>query len=284
MNINGVILVNKERNISSNSVVNKVKWLLKADKAGHYGTLDVLGEGLLPVALGKGTKLFDYFLNKDKVYKTIFKFGETTATLDLEGEITQKNDVVITRESIEKILPNFIGKMNQMPPQFSAKKINGKKAYQLAREGIEVDLKPKEIEIYSIKLLKEIDKNTFEFEIWCSSGTFIRSICRDLASKLNTYGVMLSIIRTRCGIFNLNDSFSINDIENGKFNIISLDSIFDYETFYFNEDITSKLLNGMTILFQSKNNEKIKCYGYDNSFLGIGNVENNKLKLELRLI
>lgn len=285
MNINGIVLVNKERNISSNSVVNKVKWLLKADKAGHYGTLDVLGEGLLPVALGKATKLFDYFLNKDKVYKTIFKFGETTATLDLEGEITERNDVVVNFEDIEKILPKFIGKIKQMPPQYSAKKVNGKKAYQLAREGIEVDLKPKEIEIYSIKLLKEISLNTFEFEVWCSSGTFIRSICRDLANALNTYGVMLNIIRTRCGIFDLKNSFSLKDIENGNFNIIPIDEVFDYQSIKLNQYETEKLLNGMSISYDYKNIDKeLKCYGYDNSFLGIGYIENNKLKLKLRLI
>ena len=130
--------------------MNKVKYLLKAEKAGHLGTLDVLGEGLLPVTLGKGTRVFDYFLNKDKVYLTTFKFGETTATLDLEGEITESNDVKVSLEDLKRVLPCFIGKQNQMPPAYSAKKINGKKAYELAREGEEVLLKPKEIEIYSI--------------------------------------------------------------------------------------------------------------------------------------
>ncbi len=283
MNINGIVLVNKDKNISSNSVVNKVKWLLKADKAGHFGTLDVLGEGLLPVALGKGTKLFDYFLNKDKVYKTIFKFGETTATLDLEGEITQRNDVIVSKSDLEQILPLFLGKFNQMPPQYSAKKVNGKKAYELAREGIKVELKPKEIEIYSIKLLKEIEKNTFELEVWCSSGTFIRSLCRDMATKLNTYGVMQSIIRTRCGIFYLKDSFSLKEIEKGNYSIIPLENIFDCPKFTFNKVDTEKLLNGMTLTFES-DFEEIKCYGYDNSFLGIGKMERNNLKLKLRLI
>lgn len=122
MEINGIILVNKERGISSNKVVNKVKYLLQANKAGHLGTLDVLGEGLLPVTLGKGTKLFDLYLNKDKEYITTFKFGETSTTLDCEGEITDRNDVSVSKTDILNIIPNFIGKINQVPPIYSAKK------------------------------------------------------------------------------------------------------------------------------------------------------------------
>lgn len=215
MVINGIVLINKARGVSSNSVVGKVKRITGADKAGHFGTLDVLGEGLLPIALGKGTKLFDFFLNKDKVYETVYKFGETTATLDLEGEITQRNDVVVTLEDLENVCKSFVGKMAQMPPQYSAKKVNGKRAYELAREGKAVELKPKEIEIYSIKVLKELSENTFQLEIWCSSGTFIRSICRDIAAKLNTYGVMQSILRTKCGIFELKDAKTIEELEKG---------------------------------------------------------------------
>ncbi len=283
MDINGIVLINKERGISSNSVVNKVKYFFKANKAGHYGTLDVLGEGLLPVALGKGTKLFEYFLKKDKVYKTTFKFGETSATLDLEGEITEKNDVIVSQEDIIKILPDFIGKISQMPPQFSAKKVNGKKAYELARKGKEVELKPKEIEIYSIKLLKQVDVNTFEFEIWCSSGTFIRSICRDLATKLGTFGIMYNILRTKCGIFNLKDAVTLQDIEKAK--IIKLEEIFnDYCSIYLNETQTTQILNGMTIMIENSKEEYCKCYGNRGEFLGITQNRNGRIKLLLRLI
>lgn len=283
MRINGIILINKERGISSNSVVNKVKHLLGADKAGHLGTLDVLGEGLLPVTLGKGTKLFDYFLNKDKVYRTVFKFGYTTTTLDLEGEVTNKNDKAVTLDELNQVLCNFIGKQNQMPPIYSAKKINGKKAYQLARSGaIEINLKPKEIEVYSIDVTKQLDFNTYELNIHCSSGTYIRSLCRDIANSLSTYGVMLSIQRTKCGNFSIDNAYTLDDIKNGKFQIISLDSIFDYSSVNLSQSQSERLLNGVLISFIGKDG-LYKAYLND-EFLGITEVKDNFMKFKLRLI
>ena len=283
MRINGIILINKERGISSNSVVNKVKHLLGADKAGHLGTLDVLGEGLLPVTLGKGTKLFDYFLNKDKVYRTVFKFGYTTTTLDLEGEVTNKNDKAVTLDELNQVLCNFIGKQNQMPPIYSAKKINGKKAYQLARSGaIEINLKPKEIEVYSIDVTKQLDFNTYELNIHCTSGTYIRSLCRDIANSLSTYGVMLSIQRTKCGNFSIDNAYTLDDIKNGKFQIISLDSIFDYSSVNLSKSQSERLLNGVLISFIGKDG-LYKAYLND-EFLGITEVKDNFMKFKLRLI
>lgn len=280
---NGIILVNKERGISSNKVVNKVKYLLKADKAGHLGTLDVLGEGLLPVTLGKGTKLFDYFLNKDKVYKTVFKFGLTTTTLDLEGEVTNQNDVEVNLEDINSILPQFIGKHTQLPPIYSAKKIRGKKAYQLARAGVEeIELKPKTIEIYSINLLRQIEHNTFEFELHCSSGTYVRSVCRDMAEKLSTYGVMLSIQRTRCGDFDIKNSYTLEDIERGNYKIIPLDSIFNCPSINLKSEESEKLLNGVNIHFFKDG--IFKAYDDNLKFLGVVQVSNNKMSFNLRLI
>ena len=229
MEINGIILVNKESGFSSNQVVGKLKYLLKANKAGHLGTLDVLGRGLLPITLGRGTKLFDYFLNKDKVYQTIFEFGFATTTLDREGEITDKNNVEVSLEQLQNVCQKFIGKQDQLPPIYSAKKINGKKAYELARAGKSVDLKPKQIEIYDLKVLKQIEKNKFLLEVHCSSGTYIRSLCRDIASSLGTFGVMQDILRTKCGSFDIKESFTIEDIEQGKYKIIPLDTVFDYE-------------------------------------------------------
>lgn len=282
MAINGIILLNKDRGISSNGVVNKVKHLVGADKAGHLGTLDVLGEGLLPITLGKGTKLFDYYLNKDKVYRTIYKFGETTDTLDLETEVTQKNDVVVTSEMLQIILPKFIGKQQQMPPKYSAKKIKGRTAYSLVRAGVEFELQPKEIEIYSIKLIKQIEFNTFEFEVHCSSGTYIRSLCRDIAESLSTFGVMSFIQRTKCGNFNIKDSYTLQDIKDGKFSIIKLDSLFDYSKFEFGDEEGAKLLNGCEIAVDISDC-KVKGY-YKGEFIGICSIKNGKAKIELRLI
>lgn len=281
MEIKGIILVNKESGFSSNQVVGKVKYLLKANKAGHLGTLDVLGRGLLPITLGRGTKLFDYFLNKDKVYQTIFEFGFATTTLDREGEITDKNDVEVSLEQLQNVCQKFIGKQDQLPPIYSAKKINGKKAYELARAGKSVDLKPKQIEIYDLRVLKQIEKNKFLLEVHCSSGTYIRSLCRDIASSLGTFGVMQDILRTKCGSFDIKESFTIENIEQGKYKIIPLDTVFDYEKLITYE--ADKLLNGQ--LVNTDYQDGIYRIYTDNSlFLGIGNVKNKRLKLDMRLI
>ncbi len=280
--MNGIILLNKERGVSSNKCANKVKYIVGANKAGHLGTLDVLGEGLLPITLDKGTKLFDYFLKKDKVYIATFKFGQTTETLDLEGKVIKSNDVIVTLDMINQVIPNFIGKINQYPPVFSAKKINGKKAYELSRQGKYVILKPKEIEIYSLICLGQLETNTFKFKIHCSSGTYIRSLCRDIAEKLNTYGVMLSIIRTRCGIFDLKDSFTLSEIKNGNFEIITLDKCFNFEKIYLSNEDKNKLLNGQIVKFNRDG--VFSAFSQSNEFLGVVEINNGNLKFKLRLV
>ena len=266
MQKNGIILLNKPAGISSNSAVNKVKHMLAANKAGHLGTLDVLGEGLLPITINKATKLFDYFLQKDKSYITVFKFGQTSPTLDLEGPLTEEDPTLNLQSSdIEKILNKFIGKQNQMPPTYSAKKINGKKAYQL--------------EIYNIKLLKKIEKNTFEFEIDCSSGTFIRSICRDMAQELSTCGVMQRIIRTRCGKFQLKDAATLKDVEQGNYTLIDPDILFDQPRFDLEEQQFERVQNGGNIQIPEG---QFKIY-FKNQFLGLGQCENGSFKMLIRL-
>lgn len=281
MQENGIILLNKPAGISSNSAVNKVKHLLCAKKAGHLGTLDVLGEGLLPITINKATKLFDYFLQKDKTYITVFKFGQTSPTLDMEGPLSEEDkNLDLQSADIEKVLGKFIGVQNQTPPIYSAKKINGKKAYALAREGVDVKLKPKQIEIYKFKLLRKIAKNTFEFEIDCSSGTFIRSLCRDLAQELSTYGVMQRIIRTRCGKFELNNAYTFKDIEDGNFTLINPDVLFDEPRFDLEERQFEKVQNGGNIQIPEG---QFKIY-YKNQFLGLGQSENQKFKMLVRLL
>lgn len=223
--IDGVIILNKPLQISSNSASNKVKWLLSAKKAGHLGTLDPLATGVLPVALGKATKLFDRFLKKTKTYIATFEFGYETDTLDCEGEIENKKDCDITIGDINKVLDDFKGEISQMPPKYSAKRVNGKRAYDLARAGIEFTLSPKNITIYEIKVLNKLNKNIFEFEITCSSGTYIRSIARDMAYKLNTYGTMIKLVRTKCGIFDIKNAVTFEDIEKGNYTLINLDTI-----------------------------------------------------------
>lgn len=279
-NESGIVLVNKPRGLSSFSVVNIVKRVLGVKKAGHLGTLDMEAEGLLPITLNSATKLFDLFLNKDKTYTTKIKFGEKSDTFDLEGNIEKVDNKIITKEMLQKVLPSFIGEINQMPPNFSAKKINGVRAYELALKGEDFKLTPKKIKIYDIKLIRQLDENFFELEINCSAGTYIRAIARDLAEVFSTYAVCYDIIRTKCGVFSINNAFTLENIKEGNFDIISPDTLFNFSKLYLDKILSEKLLNGAQI----KVNQKDGDYRlYDEKFLGVGNVKNNILKLIIRL-
>ena len=279
--VSGIILVNKPKGISSNKVVNIVKHKLKAKKCGHLGTLDLEGEGLLPVTVNKGTKLFDFFLQKDKTYEANFVFGLETDTLDTSGKVVKEKEANFTFKELEEAVKNMIGKYDQMPPLYSAKKVNGKVGYKEARNGGTLDLSPKEVEIYDFKILRQIEKNVYRFEITCSSGTYIRSIARDLAYHLGTYGSMQCILRTRCGIFCLKDAYTLDEIEKGDFKIIPCDSVFNLPKITLNEKENFKILNGQVLDYGEKDGE-YKLY-FDKKFLGLGEVKSGKLKMKLNL-
>ena len=277
----GIVLVNKPKGISSNKVVNIVKHALKAKKCGHLGTLDLEGEGLLPVTVNKGTKLFDFFLQKDKTYEANFVFGIETDTLDTSGKVMKVKEVNFTYSELENAVKGMIGKYAQMPPQYSAKKVNGKVGYKEARKGGTLNLSPKEVEIYDFKILGEVEKNIYRFEITCSSGTYIRSIARDLAYHLGTYGSMHCILRTRCGVFCLKDAYSLDEIESGNFKVIPCDSVFNLPKISLSEKENFKILNGQILDISEKDGE-YKLY-FGEKFLGIGEVMSAKLKMKLNL-
>lgn len=277
----GIVLVNKPKGISSNKVVNIVKHALKAKKCGHLGTLDLEGEGLLPVTVNKGTKLFDFFLQKDKTYEANFVFGIETDTLDTSGKVMKVKEVNFTHSELENAVKGMIGKYAQMPPQYSAKKVNGKVGYKEARKGGTLNLSPKEVEVYDFKILGEVEKNIYRFEITCSSGTYIRSIARDLAYHLGTYGSMQCILRTRCGVFCLKDAYSLDEIESGNFKVIPCDSVFNLPKITLSEKENFKILNGQILDISEKDGE-YKLY-FGEKFLGVGEVKSGKLKMKLNL-
>lgn len=301
----GVILLRKPRGLSSNTAVNIVKRAVGATKAGHLGTLDVEAEGLLPITLNSATKLFDLFLHKDKEYLTTIKFGEERDTFDLEGEITRTDNKIITPEMINAALPSLTGVQMQMPPAYSAKKIDGRKAYDLAREGKQPSLTPKQVTVYDFSLVRQEDENLYVFKIACSSGTYVRALCRDLAQKLSTCAVCYDIIRTRCGIFDLQNAHSLEDVKSGKFNIICPDALFDFEKISLSQAEIDKLLNGQLLKINNFNNNFISASddnlhntlqylslldgdyrlynGQLGQFIGICNAKNGLLKLVLRL-
>ena len=187
--MDGIILINKEKNCTSHDVVYKVKKILK-EKVGHTGTLDPNATGVLPILVGKGTKLSKYLINHDKIYVVTLKLGEKRDTQDSEGKIIEEKEVpdgVLKKETISNILKKFLGKLNQIPPMFSAIKVNGKKLYEYARRGEYVEIKPREIEIYNINLNKIDEKNKeIIFEVNCSKGTYIRSLCENIAKEIGT--------------------------------------------------------------------------------------------------
>lgn len=207
----GFFNINKPRGMNSTKVVAIIKRLTH-EKVGHLGTLDPDAHGVLPIAVGKATRLFDFFLNKDKVYEARGRFGILTDTLDESGRVVLTNDVRPTRAQLEAVLPLFCGKQMQMPPIFSAKQVDGERAYDKARRGEEVTLSPREICVYSLELLS-FKGDEFSVRIHCSAGTYVRALIRDIAEKLGAIATTIDIFRTRSGAFDIASSTSIDDIE-----------------------------------------------------------------------
>ncbi len=219
--LNGFLNVNKVAGMTSQKVISRLKGIMRRqgvqfDKIGHLGTLDPDGEGVLPIALGRATRLFDYYLDKRKVYYTVFKFGVSTDTLDSSGEVTEQCDIIPSKEEIEAVIPTLCGTIQQIPPMYSAKCVAGQRAYQLARKGEFLELKAKEVQIYSIKCIEQLSNDTFSFEVACGGGTYIRSIARDMALALNTVGLMHYIKRLHSGGFAIENSFTLEELENGN--------------------------------------------------------------------
>ncbi len=285
--MNGIINILKPSGMTSNAVLTKLKKKLNYKKFGHLGTLDPAGTGVLPVTVGKSTRLFDYFLKKDKVYKAIFTFGKETDTLDSEGKVTEISDKIPTRKELEENLNNFIGKISQVPPNFSAKNVNGKRAYELARQGKSFELKPKEVEIYDFKLIDKINDNSYLFEVHCSSGTYVRSLARDLAKSVNSKAIMSAIVRTRSGIFKIEDAVCLDDItkENVEEKIMNPDEVLaGMEKLNLPDKYYDMLMSGKKISnnFAVKNSEfLVYC---KKQLFGIGFInENNLLKIKTYL-
>ena len=200
----GFFNVDKPSGLTSSTVVNKCKWL-SGVPCGHMGTLDPLASGVLPVGVGNATRLFDDFLEKEKVYLAQFTFGVTSDTLDSTGQLIYGGDIP-TEEQIQSVLPTFFGDIMQIPPKYSAKSVNGRRGYELARAGVEFELAAKKVHIYDMRVTEQTDEKTFGLEIRCGGGTYIRSLARDIAAALGTNAVMSALRRTKSGIFEIGDA------------------------------------------------------------------------------
>lgn len=286
--LKGFININKPANHTSSDVVIKVRGILRKatgekQKVGHFGTLDPIGTGVLPIAVGTATRLFDYSLEKVKVYKTTFKFGIETDTLDLTGKIEKSSDKIPSKDEILDGINKLIGKQNQIPPKYSSKSINGKRAYDLAREGKEFELKGKDIEIYSIQVLN-INGDECELLISCSGGTYIRSIARDLGYLLGTYASMKSIHRVKSGDFEEDSAVSIEEFEKDPLKYLIDISVIEksLESFEIPEKDSFKVLNGIKMEYDNlpENYFIVKNKG---EIIGIGESLDKKLNIKTRL-
>lgn len=212
--INGWLVVDKPRDMGSTDVVNFTRRLFNAKKNGHCGTLDPFATGVLPIAFGEATKLIPYVTEARKEYEFVVKWGEATSTADTEGEIVSVSDKAPTREEILDVLPQFLGEIVQIPPVYSAIKINGKRAYDLARKGEDVVMPSRKIRIYDLALIEELPEKQARFRVECSKGTYIRTLGQDIALKLGTVGHLKELRRTKCGNFGLQDAITLEKLKN----------------------------------------------------------------------
>ncbi len=210
--VDGWLVIDKPYGMGSTKVVGKCRYLTKAQKVGHAGTLDPLATGVLPIAFGEATKTIPFIMGAEKTYEFTVKWGEARTTDDVEGEVIDRSDVRPTEQEISNAIPAFLGKIKQAPPAFSAIKIDGKRAYDLARAGEEVEMKEREVEIFDLKLLNAMQDEA-TFEMTCSKGTYVRSLGRDLALKLGTFGHISHLRRTKVGSFDLSVSISLVKLE-----------------------------------------------------------------------
>lgn len=278
-NISGFICLNKPAGMSSAAAVSKVK-RATGMACGHMGTLDPMAEGVLPVAVGNAARLFQYLLEKEKTYCAVFRFGVETDTLDATGTILREGLPVPTAAAIESVLPEFIGSIEQMPPAYSAKSVNGVRAYMLARQGKEVQLKAKTVRINEFSLAGG-GGDSFEFVIRCGGGTYVRSLGRDLAAKLDTCASMTKLVREKSGYFTLENSIGLDGLADWHACLIPPDAVFDMPSVDFDENDAKKLKNGLSLGFTGKDG-LYKLY-LDDEFYGIAEVKEGRVRAKAKI-
>ena len=250
--MNGVIVVNKPKGITSRDVVNKLVKVFGTKSIGHIGTLDPMATGVLVCLVGKYTKLGSIMVNHDKEYVTIFKLNVLTDTLDIEGKVLDTDDKKISLEDMQGAIEHFNGlTYMQEVPIYSAVKVNGKKLYDYARSNEDVILPKKEVTIYKLELVSFEDEVKIKCKV--SKGTYIRALIRDICAYLGTYGVMTDLVRTKLGDYDISDAYSLDDISNGKYKLYRLEDIFDLDVRYINDDNHKQIYNGNIVKDKNSN-------------------------------
>lgn len=283
--MDGIIVINKEKEYTSHDIVAKLKKKLNISKVGHTGTLDPNATGVLPILIGKGTKFSKYLINHDKIYEVELELGKKTDTADIEGKVIEEKNVdeKYIKENLLQVLESFIGKQEQIPPMYSAIKKNGKKLYEYARAGEKVEIEPRKIEIYKIDLNK-YDKNIISFVVSCSKGTYIRSLCEDIAKKLNTVGYMKNLKRLQVGEFNIKDAVYIDkiDLKNVNEHLITLEEILrGIPCINLGEKKLKLFLNGVQLT--ANNIDGLYKIYVANKFIGTGTIKKGLLKRDIIL-
>lgn len=292
--MNGVINIYKNTGMTSFDVVAMVRRVAKMKKVGHTGTLDPAASGVLPVCLGKATKIIDYIMENKKVYRVNLKLGMVTDTYDLEGEVLREEDAShITKDEILNCINSFVGTIDQVPPMYSALKQNGVRLYELARQGIEVHREARKITIYSIENIKIESNDNIQMDVCCSKGTYIRSLCYDIGEKLNVGATMTALERIQNGPFTKEEAINIEDLteELLEKHIISIEKALDsFEKITVNEKFGKLLRNGVKVFDNRMYSEEVKfnklyrVYKDNGVFLGLGKRDEKGFKLEKLLI
>lgn len=292
--MNGVINIYKNTGMTSFDVVAMVRRVAKMKKVGHTGTLDPAASGVLPVCLGKATKIIDYIMENKKVYRVNLKLGMVTDTYDLEGEVLREEDAShITKDEILNCINSFVGTIDQVPPMYSALKQNGVRLYELARQGIEVHREARKITIYSIENIKIESNDNIQMDVCCSKGTYIRSLCYDIGEKLNVGATMTALERIQNGTFTKEEAINIEDLteELLEKHIISIEKALDsFEKIIVNEKFSKLLRNGVKVFDNRIYSEEVefnklyRVYEDNGVFLGLGKRDEKGFKLEKLLI
>ena len=291
--MNGILNIFKPKGMSSFDVVRVVKKVAKTGKVGHTGTLDPEATGVLPVCIGRATKITDYIMDSEKVYEVTFKLGIRTTTYDLEGEILEEKDTSnLSNEDILGVVKEFIGEYSQVPPMYSALKKNGVRLYELARQGIEVEREGRLINIYNIEDIK-INNPYVSMKVTCSKGTYIRSLCYDIGEKLGVFATMTDLNRSKTSVFSQENSISVNDLteENIDDYIVTMEeALSKYEAITVHGKYVKLLVNGVRVADNRFTKDKIinnrlyRVYDEDSNFIGLGERNNSGFKIEKLLI
>ncbi|KZL94491.1 tRNA pseudouridine(55) synthase TruB [Clostridium magnum] len=275
--MDGILNINKPTGMSSFDVVRVVKKAAKTKKVGHTGTLDPEASGVLPICIGRATKLVDYIMSDYKIYEVELKLGITTDTYDREGKVLQTSEVNLSENDVKEVIKSFVGEIDQVPPMYSALKVNGQRLYNLARQGIEIERKSRKVHIYNIDILS-VDLPVVHFTVKCSKGTYIRSLCYDIGEKLKCGGTMWNLKRTQTGSFNILNSMELDqlNVDNIHNYLIPMDKALEsYPKVVIDKKYEKLILNGVNvkdnaIIGNIETNKLYRVYLGENDFVGIG--------------